>query len=209
MTVLNTAAAGLAAVCLTACAATTGAAPDAAPNAPATAAPPALAPRLAVFAPMIGHTYYGAPLDAPDGAAGDIQKWEIAVGGRAVRVTHAIEDGSYGGESLIYPDAQSDVLAYVYVTSAGFRTEGVMVIDDDGSWTAEEDVSGHPTVSKVRSTGRKRADGSLSMRSSFFDKTLNEWRSGGGFDYVLDDDRELNFPNPMEAVVTPGVEAEN
>ena len=119
---------------------------------------------------LVGKTWRSAP--AGDGEAGpaDISKWSWDLGGRVLVNRHALEDGSYGG------------VTYVYVTSAGFHTTGSFVLGDDGSWTAEEAVSGHDTITRVRSTGRLTADGQMSMTSEYFAK--GEWSPGRNVVYV-------------------------
>ncbi|MEO1406132.1 MAG: hypothetical protein AAFV54_06535 [Pseudomonadota bacterium] len=149
------------------------------------------------FGPLvefIGHTYRGEPLEGSSEAVADIQTWNWAIGGAGVSIQHALEDRSYGGETLIYHDAATDALSYVYVTNAGFRTEGTFELADDGSWVAEEAVTGHPTITKVRSTGSPRSDGSLMSVSEYLQE--GEWTPGNQFLYreVFDAVPELDVP---------------
>ena len=90
-------------------------------------------------------------------------------------------DGSYGGDTYVYKDAASGDLTYVYITNAGFRTEGVMTVNDDGSFTAIEDVLGHETITQVSSTSRLNADGTTTMTSKYLKD--GEWTAGHGFSY--------------------------
>lgn len=135
------------------------------------------------FGPManlVGRTYRSellAPESGSDSeATPDVMTWSWALGGAAISTVHALIDGSYGGETLIYPDQSTDSLAFVYVTTAGFRTEGLITLNDDGTWTAEEAVLGHESITKVRSTGRIRGDGALLSNASYFDN--GEWVPG-------------------------------
>ncbi len=89
---------------------------------------------------------------------------------------HALEDGSYGGVTYVYENAQTGSLDYVYVTSAGFHTTGTFVLGEDGSWTAEEAVTGHETITRVRSTGRIMPDGRIAMVSEYLAKDV--WSPG-------------------------------
>jgi hypothetical protein len=119
------------------------------------------------LATLAGRTLRGDGKDASGAGMVDVQAWNWALDGHVLRNVHVLEDGSYGGETLIYRDAASDGLAYVYVTSAGFRTEGTMAVADDGTWLAEETVLGHPRVTAVRSMGVVRRDGTIETRSEF------------------------------------------
>lgn len=131
---------------------------------------------------LVGKRLRGTPLDGSTERAADIQKWEWALGGTAILIRHALEDGSYGGDTYVYKDAASGDLVYVYITNAGFRTEGVILLNDDGSYTAEEDVAGHPTITKVRSTSVINEDGSSRMTSEYLDG--GDWVPGHAFNYV-------------------------
>lgn len=143
---------------------------------------------------FVGRTFRGEPLEASSEANADIQSWDWALGGAGLSIRHALEDGSYGGETLIYHDNAADALAYVYVTNAGFRTEGIFLLEEDGSWQAEEDVSGHDTITKVRSTGRERLDGTLLSTSEYFKD--GTWTPGHEFLYreVFDMSPDLKTP---------------
>lgn len=156
--------------------------------------------QVTTFGPLIdyiGGTYRGVPGEASSEALVDFQHWEWALGGTAIKISHAIEDGSYGGDTYIYKDAASGDLVYVYITNAGFRTEGIIVLNADGSYTAEEDVKGHATITKVRSTSRLNDDGSSTMTSEYLD--AGEWVPGHNFVYTATDADlpQLKAPSPQ------------
>ena len=66
---------------------------------PATAA---LDASLSPLAPYVGRVFSAemAVPDAPKPAI-DVQRWEEILGGKAVRITHSINGGDYGGDSLV------------------------------------------------------------------------------------------------------------
>lgn len=168
--------AGAAGLTLTACACFPGRGPG---YAPATAQQ---ADTFGALSGLVGKTWRSAP--AGDGAGGpaDISKWNWDLGGRVLVNRHALADGSYGGVTYVYENGQTGALDYVYVTSAGFHTTGSFVLGEDGSWTAEEAVTGHDTITRVRSTGRLTAGGQMSMTSEYFAK--GEWSPGRNVVYV-------------------------
>ena len=86
---------------------------------PALAAEPS--PRFAPFKAMLGKTWK-APLPATGSEKPrfDVQRWELALNGQAVRILHSIADGEYGGESLIVWAKEKQGLVYYYFTTAGF-----------------------------------------------------------------------------------------
>ena len=137
------------------------------------------------LANYVGLTMKGAPTEQSDEQFTDVQKWEWALGGDAILIRHALEDGSYGGDTYVYKDAKTDNLTYVYITNAGFHTVGEMVPTDNG-WIAEEDVIGHAEITKVRSTSIVHEDKSTSMTSEYL--KAGEWVPGHAFEYQVTDD---------------------
>jgi hypothetical protein len=59
----------------------------------------------------------------------DISHWERALNGKAIKITHSINDGAYGGETFVTWDAEKKSLVYHYFTTAGFMTKGTMRVD--------------------------------------------------------------------------------
>ena len=119
-----------------------------------------LAEPLKPFAPYLGKTWRGEFVNAKKPTV-DIARWERALNGQAIRTLHSINDGVYGGESIIMWDAKRKSLAYWYFTTAGFRTEGTMKIED-GALIGHETVTGNQQgVTEVRSTTRFLNDGRM------------------------------------------------
>lgn len=138
-----------------------------------------------VFAPLepfIGRTWRGRSLG--DNPVQDVQRWDWAVGGHAVRVVHSVNDGAYAGETLIFHDRTRDVLIFHYFTTGGFHTTGMLTPVGAGAFDAEEAVHGAGSVEAVRSTVRLDADGVLRARSRML--RGGEWSDTGGFDYEED-----------------------
>ena len=67
--------------------------------------------------PFIGRTWKGHFKDStPEKPQVDIARWERALNGKAVRVLHSINNGVYGGESLVIWDDKKKSLVYYYFT---------------------------------------------------------------------------------------------
>jgi hypothetical protein len=147
---------------------------------------------LDVFKPYCGKTWKGE-FTGPDGARmTDVSRWELILGGKAVRTVHSLNDGVYGGESLMFWDAERETIAFVYVTTAGFRTEGTITVDGD-SFTSHEVVHGNADgITEVRSTSRFKADGSMEMVSEY--RREGAWTPGHAVTYVEAPDAEVRFP---------------
>ena len=150
-----------------------------------------------VLADFAGRTFRGTAQGADaDSVVADIQLWVWGEDGRELLIKHALEDGSYGGNTVIFKDPASGKLSYTYQTNAGFSTLGEFTLEDDGSWEAVEEVSGDSDITKVRSRGHVREDGALVSASEYL--TAGEWEAGHSFIYreVWQDLPALKTPVP-------------
>jgi hypothetical protein len=135
--------------------------------------------------PYLGRTWRGEFKNStPEKPMMDVSRWERALNGKAVRITHSVNDGQYGGESLIYWDADKKSLAYFYLTTAGFRTTGTMTVEK-GRFTSLESVTGSTAgITEVRATGELRDDGVLVSKSEY--RKNGEWVPGHEITYRED-----------------------
>lgn len=122
---------------------------------------PALDPNLEPFRPFLGKTWRGEFKNStPEKPVIDVVRWERVLNGKAVRAVHSVNDGAYGGESIIRWDNASKKIAYHYFTTAGFMTMGTLTVETN-RFTAVEQVVGSSDVTEVRSVTELRADGSM------------------------------------------------
>lgn len=111
-----------------------------------------------------------------DNAATDVSVWSWAVGGHALRNVHAVADGAYGGETLLWWDPEEEAYAFVYVTTGGFTTSGHLRLSDDGLLEGVEEVSGAGVaegVDAVRTVTRRGEGGRLVVGVSY--QRNGEW----------------------------------
>ncbi len=120
----------------------------------------ALDEHLAPLAPFVGHAYT-AHMSPPgaEPAVVDVQLWEEILGGKAVRITHSINGGDYGGESLITWDETKQSLIYFYATTATFHTVGTVYVAGDSLLTDEQVVGEAGEIAEVKGVTRRTADG--------------------------------------------------
>lgn len=150
---------------------------------PSVARPGELNPKLEPLRPLLGRTWRGVfPESTPEKPIVDISRFEAALNGQAVRNLHSINDGSYGGETLIVWDQDKQALVFYYFTTAGFYTTGTMQADS-GALVAHETVRGAAGgVTEVKATFRVLPDGRLHV------KTLHlkdgKWTDGRDMHYV-------------------------
>ena len=111
--------------------------------------------------------------------------------GKAVRVLHSINDGVYGGESIIVWDEKKKSLVYYYFTTAGFYTTGTMTLSD-GKYASHEVVAGSAEgITEVRAMGELRADGTMHSKSEYLKE--GKWVPGHEVTYKEDAKAEVVF----------------
>lgn len=152
--------------------------------------PAPLSEQLKPFAPFLGKTWKGEFANStPEKQVFDVARWERALNGKAIRVLHSVNDGAYGGETLITWDAKRKTVAYWYFTTAGFRTEGTMK-HEDGQWIAHEAVAGNANgITDVKSISKILPDGRLQVTAEY----LKDGKKVGG--------REVHYKEAPDAKV--------
>jgi hypothetical protein len=121
---------------------------------------PSLDSHIEPLRPLLDKTWKGAFKDSkPDKPTVDVMRWERALNGNAVRVLHSINNGSYGGETIIRWDEKQQAVTYHYFTTAGFTTAGTM-FSRMAKWSPTGMVTGSANgVTEVRApTDRSRTE---------------------------------------------------
>jgi hypothetical protein len=127
---------------------------------------PALDPHLEPLRPFLEKTWKGQFKDSkPDKPQVDVVRWERALNGKSVRITHSLNDGAYGGEAIVRWDEAKQAVTYHYFTTADFRTEGTMTIKD-GKILTHEIVKGNAGgITEVRAEFELRRDGTYFVKA--------------------------------------------
>lgn len=133
--------------------------------------------KLEALRPLLGKTWQGHFKNStPEKPLVDTVRWERALNGKAVRVLHSVNNGSYGGESLVMWDAAKESVVYHYFTTAGFHTVGTMKVEG-ATWICQESVIGNTNgVTEVKSTIDLRPDGTYHSAARYFKQ--GEWVDG-------------------------------
>jgi hypothetical protein len=142
-----------------------------------------LNPRLAPLKPFLDKTWRGVfPESKPDKPAVDVSRFEAVLNGQAVRNLHSINDGEYGGETLIVWDQEKQALVFYYFTTAGFYTTGTMRAED-GALVSHEVVKGEADgITEVKATLRPQPDGRLHVKTQYLKK--GQWVDGRDMHYA-------------------------
>src|SRR6185436_15160346 len=143
-------------------------------DAPASAQP-RLDPHLEPLRPLLEKTWKGTFKNSKtDKPTVDVMRWERALNGKAVRILHSINDGSYGGETLVIWDEAKQALTTHYFTTAGFTTTGTITFEDKKILTHE--VTKGSSVNEVRATSEFKDDGTFHVKSEHLKN--GQWESG-------------------------------
>jgi hypothetical protein len=158
----------------------------------AAADPLPLDSHLEPLRPWLGKTWKGQFKNSkPDKPTIDIARWERALNGKAVRILHSINDGAYGGESIVFWDEKNQALAYHYFTTAGFWTAGSMTFKDGAVLTHETVTGSSGGVSEVRGTTRMLPDGTFLVKTEHLKN--GEWSPGRETTYREDASANVVF----------------
>lgn len=154
--------------------------------------PTDLSEHLKVFQPLIGKTFRGEFADStPQKPIVDVSRWERAINGQAVRILHSVNDGLYGGETILMWDPKQQKIAYWYFTTAGFYTQGTMDVDGQ-KWSSLERVTGEEQgITEVKSTSEFSGDGKLMVKAQYLRN--GKWEKGHEINYVEAPDGKVVF----------------
>ena len=148
--------------------------------------------RLEPLRPFLEKTWKGQFKNStPEKPVVDIARWERALNGKAVRITHSINNGSYGGESIVMWDEKKQAVGYHYFTTAGFMTAGMMTFTNSKILTHEV-VTGNPGgVAEVKGTTEMRSDGTFVVKTEQLKN--GEWAPGRETTYREDASAKVVF----------------
>ena len=159
---------------------------------PYAAEAPSLDPHLEPLRPWLGKTWKGEFKNStPDKPTVDIARWERALNGKAVRVLHSINDGVYGGESIVTWDEKKQAVTYHYFTTAGFMTIGTMTFKDGKVLTHEVVTGSAGGITEVRGAYEMRPDGTFQVKTEHLKN--GEWAAAREVTYREDPTASVVF----------------
>ena len=153
---------------------------------------PTLAKQLEPLRPMIGKTWTGKFKDStPEKPTTDVAKWERILIGQAVRITHSINDGIYGGETIIMWNAKTKRVEYDYFTTAGYTTHGTMVMEGQKIVTHEDVAGDADGITEVKAELELLPDGHMHVVAQYLKK--GAWVGGHEVTYEATPKAEVRF----------------
>jgi hypothetical protein len=131
---------------------------------------------------LLGKTWKGHFKNStPEKPAYDIAKWERAMNGQAVRVTHSVNDGKYGGESIMMWNPKTKRVEFYYFTTAGFFTHGTVDFEGPKFVTHEEVTGSQEGIVEVEGTTELLADGRMRVKTRYLKN--GAWEGGRDMTY--------------------------
>ena len=151
-----------------------------------------LSEHLKPFEPYIGKTFKGEfATSTEENPIFDVSHWERILNGMAIKITHSVNDGEYGGESIITWDTKKNSLVSSYFTTAGFTTNALMHFEDDKLISIEEVTGNQSGITKVKATIKLLPNGDLHNSSKYF--MNNQWVDGHTIYYKEDPKAKVIF----------------
>ncbi len=146
---------------------------------------PVVNEHLKPFLPFVGKTWRGEFANATaEKPMVDVSRWELILNGQAIRIMHSVNDGSYGGETIIYWDRDKQQLLFFYFTTAGFYTTGTFTVDGE-KLISHELVTGNPNgITEVKAIGELLPDGRMHSKSQYLQN--GQWVDGHEIFYKED-----------------------
>ena len=111
-----------------------------------------LSENLKPFQVFINKTFKGEfATSTPEKPVFDISRWERALNGNAIRIMHSVNNGEYGGETIIMWNPDKESLMSWYFTTGGILTNALVNVKGT-KITSIEDVTGNNNgITKVKS----------------------------------------------------------
>jgi hypothetical protein len=154
--------------------------------------PPVLDSHLEPLRPMLGKTMKGVfPESTPAKPMVDVVRWEAILNGKAIRVMHSVNDGAYGGETILRWDAEQKTIAFYYFTTADFMTSGTMTIEGTRITTHEKVKDSAQGITAVRGTSELLPDGKLHVKTEY--EKEGQWTPGRDMTYEEASDAVVKF----------------
>lgn len=113
----------------------------------------------------------------------DISTWRWILGGKAIRISHQVNDGIYAGETHIFYDPTDKTIKMHYVTTDGFYTVGTAVKTKDGIHYTEKVKGQAGSITDVEAKSTITKDGLLQMSSRM--KAAGQWSKWSTVTYKM------------------------
>ena len=128
-----------------------------------------LSSRLKGLEKFLGKTYKGEFLNSSqENPLFDMMFWERALNGNAVRILHSVNEGEYGGETIIMWNPDKNKLYSWYFNTGGSQSEGTVEIDTDHCLIIENVSKNKNGIKKVKTIYKYTRSGEINCKVKYF-----------------------------------------
>lgn len=153
-----------------------------------------LHPTLLPFKDFIGKTWRGEfPNSTQEKPIIDVQNWELILNGRAIRIMHSVNDGEYGGETIIIYNKRRNIFEFFYFTTAEFYTNGTMEINNNILTSHEYILGNEDGITESKSVASLQKNGDLHVKTMFLRKGIWDSNSETNMMYTLSPTDSVKF----------------
>lgn len=129
---------------------------------------PKVIDELQAFEGFIGKTFKGEfSTSTPENPVYDIQSWERILNGKGIKTVHSVNEGMYGGESIMMWDAEDGTIKCWYFTTAGFTTISTLKAIENGFEFSEKVTGNQNGITEVRGQTLILENGNLKTSSEY------------------------------------------
>lgn len=147
---------------------------------------------LKAFENFIGKTFKGEfSTSTPENPVYDIQQWERILNGKGIKTIHSVNNGLYGGESIMMWDSDAEEIKCWYFTTAGFQTTSSIKAIDGGFEFTEKVYGNKNGITEVRGTTHILENGNLKTSSEYLQH--GKWVFGHEINYEEVKDEKVIF----------------
>ncbi len=151
-----------------------------------------LSEKLKPFENFIGKTFKGEfGNSTPENPVFDVQYWERILNGNGIKITHSVNDGMYGGESIIMWDVEVNSLVSWYFTTVGFYTKSTILIENDKIIFHEKVTGNKDGITETKGIYQLLSNGDLKTETQYLQN--GEWVKGHEIYYKENLDSEVIF----------------
>lgn len=153
---------------------------------------PFLSDRLIEMKPFIGNTYKGNFINSKkENPMNDVLSFERALNGNAVKVIHSVNNGEFGGETMVMWNPEKEGLQSWYFTSAGSLTVQNVQIKKDTFISIENVERNQNGITKVKTIIEVLHGNQIKKRTKYLMNNL--WKDGSETIYNKVHDHEPVF----------------
>jgi len=151
-----------------------------------------LSKNLKPFQAFISKTFKGEFANStPEKPVYDISRWERALNGNAIRIMHSVNNGEYGGESIVIWDTKKESLVSWYFTTSGFYTQATLHFEDEKLISIEDVTGNEDGITQVKAIIELFPDGNMLNSSKYF--MNGNWVDGHKINYKEKPDAQVIF----------------